>query len=172
MTATYKTIATVTVPSGGVASIDFSSIPSTYSDLCLVTALRGSTNNAGNTLGLYIKINNATTNLSWRSLGDSNGTTFSQANTTNYTRTSINDTGSTANVFSNASFYFPSYAGSNYKSFSIDSAVLTNGTSPVDVEMVGFLWSSTSAINQITLTPESPLFAQYSTATLFGIKNS
>jgi hypothetical protein len=172
MAATFTKIATVTVGSGGSSSIDFSSIPSTYTDLQLITSLRGSTNNSGNTLGLYIKINNATTNLSWRSLGDSNGSAFSQANSTNYTRTSINDTGSTSNTFSSAYFYFANYTSSNYKSFSIDSVVETNNSTPVDLEMVSFLWSSTSAINQITLTPESPLFAQYSTATLYGISKS
>lgn len=163
-------IATVTVSNGTTTSIDFSSIPSTYTDLMIKTSMRGSSNNAGNTLGLYIKINNATTNLSWRNLGNSNNSMFSQTNTTNYTRTSINDTGSTASTFSNADFYFPNYASSKYKSFSIDSVVETNGSTPIDNEMVAFLWSSTSAINQITFTPESTYFAQYSTATLYGIQ--
>ena len=40
MANTFYKIATVTVGSGGASSIDFSSIPSTYSDLCLLLSLR------------------------------------------------------------------------------------------------------------------------------------
>ena len=40
MPVTYQKIASVTVGSGGAASIDFTSIPSTYTDLALYHSLR------------------------------------------------------------------------------------------------------------------------------------
>ena len=45
MAVTYKLIETVTVGSGGAASIEFSSIPQTYTDLKVVYSLR-STNSS------------------------------------------------------------------------------------------------------------------------------
>jgi hypothetical protein len=40
MANTYTLIASSTVSAGGVSSIDFTSIPSTYTDLCLKLSIR------------------------------------------------------------------------------------------------------------------------------------
>ena len=40
MAVTFTQIASVTVGSGGAASIDFTSIPSTYTDLCIKTSIK------------------------------------------------------------------------------------------------------------------------------------
>jgi hypothetical protein len=77
----------------------------------------------------------------------------------------------TANTFSNGEMYIPNAFGSTYKSVSAD-AVAENNASTAYMAMQAGLWSSTAAINQITLTPDtatSPLFQQYSTASLYGI---
>ena len=60
----------------------------------------------------------------------------------------------------------------NNKSVSIDSVTESNDTSYGYQALVAGLWSNSAAITNITLTPETGNYAQYSTATLYGIKNS
>ena len=84
----------------------------------------------------------------------------------------IEGTDSTANTFANGEFYIPNYAGSTNKSVSADGVTENNATAARATLTAG-LWSNTAAINQITLLPiAGGTFAQYSTATLYGISNS
>ena len=82
------------------------------------------------------------------------------------------DTRATANTFGSCEVYVPNYASSNNKSASGNSVAEDNGTTYNGVEMEAMLWSNSAAITQITVVPEAGNFAQYSTATLYGIKNS
>jgi hypothetical protein len=158
-------ISAVTVGSGGAASIDFTSIPSTYTDLCL----KLSTKTASGGEWLFININGSSANVSGRYLyGDgasassgtvSAGTLVSPSSPTSWTG------------FSNNEFYFPNYAGSTYKSISVDG-VNENNASAADAMLTALLWSNTSAINQITILAQSQNLAQYSTAYLYGVKNA
>jgi hypothetical protein len=77
-------------------------------------------------------------------------------------------------TFANNEIYIPNYTSSNFKSVSIDSVSEANQAGAVYQDMVAGLWSTTSAITSITLTSLSTgnNFVQYSTATLYGIKNS
>lgn len=163
-TAFYK-IATVTVGSGGASTMAFSSIPSTYTDLKLLITSSVTSNN-------YIKIN-------------INGDTGS-----NYTYKVIRGSGSAAGSFqqtdwtaaayvfgysdsgwSSHSVYIPNYATSSYKSISSNSAQEANAATAYSWLGSG-LWNSTSAITSITIASQTLNFAQYSSATLYGIKNS
>ena len=78
--------------------------------------------------------------------------------------------GATASTFGNAEIYIPNYASSNNKSVSADFVSETNAADAIFGLTAG-LWANTSAITSIKLTPAAA-FAQYSTATLYGIKNS
>jgi len=81
----------------------------------------------------------------------------------------MNESGYTASTFASGEMYIPNYAGSNSKSFSADSVQETNASLAYSYLMAG-LWSNSSAITSIALTPFTGNFAQYSTATLYGIK--
>lgn len=159
-------IQTVTVGAGGAASIDFTSIPQTYTDLYLLISTR---EESTATAELFVKFNNTTSNLSTRWLRG-NGASVSSGTTTNIQLLTNSNIGG-ANIFSNVSFYIPNYTSSNYKSASSDVVVENNVTSSPDVfqNLAAHLWSNTAAINQITLYLASGDIAQYSTATLFGI---
>ena len=54
--ATYTLISSVTVGAGGASSIDFTSIPSTYTDLLVKISARSTLNelNGGHAVGLKI----------------------------------------------------------------------------------------------------------------------
>ena len=166
MATTYEAIATVTVGSGGAASIDFSSIPATYTDLQLLISIREETSASA---VAFIKFNNTTANRSERYL-QGNGSSVA-AGTTTVLQFIACQPSDTANTFGNASIYIPNYASSNYKSVSSDSVSENNATGAFS-RLVAGLWSDTSAINQITITTDTGDVAQYSTATLYGIKNS
>jgi hypothetical protein len=167
MATTYTLIASSTVGSGGAANIDFTSIPSTYTDLILFTSLRCS-NTSSN--GVYIDYNGSTSSYSVRYvLGD--GSSASSGTISRIVQRMVDSNG-TANTFANSSTYIPNYASSNYKSSSTDTVAESNVTS-VLMNLDADLWSNTAAINQITITPASGgNLAQYSTAYLYGISNA
>jgi len=163
-TPTYTLIQAVTVGAGGASSIDFTSIPSTYTDLCLMISNR--TTRA--TYNDYLKIgfNGTTTNITYRSL-EGNGasaSSFTESAAAQFIGEANADT-STSNTFDSFQIYLPNYAGSNNKSYSVDSVTENNvsGTNSAFANLTAGLWSSSSAITSIK---------QYSTAYLYGIVNS
>ena len=169
MANTYEAIATVEVGSGGAADIEFTSIPSTYTDLCLEVSLRG--DQASNTNAYLISFNGSSTTFTTRRLYG-NGTSAASDSASAGDYGIANGASTTASTFNNAAIYIPNYAGSTNKSFSVDEVVENNATTGFDVMTAG-LWATTSAINRVTLTANGATnFVQYSTATLYGIKNS
>ena len=176
MPDTFIKIASVTVGSGGASSIDFTSIPSTYTDLCVKLSIRNTSTESTNQI--YVQPNSATTNLSSRILVGTGSATASASYTSDSSIWGYCcGNGSTSNTFGNSEFYFPNYAGSTNKSISVDSVNETNATDARQSLLAG-LWSSTTAISSLKFltiensTGNSKNFVQYSTATLYGIKNS
>jgi hypothetical protein len=172
MATTYEAIATVTVGSGGASTVTFSSIPGTYTDLKLVYSARATNTNIISVD--YILVNGSSSGISNKFLyayGNSPGSS-TQANGIGV----INESGSTANTFSNNEIYIPNYASSNAKSMSSDNSNENNGTVGGNY-MFAVLSTSTSAITSITIQPEiaginpNPI-VQHSTFYLYGIKNS
>jgi hypothetical protein len=170
MANTFELIASSTVGSGGVSSIDFTSIPSTYTDLCIKVSVR--TAYASYEDFLKMTFNGAgATNLSAKLLYGS-GSAAVSANKTDGWTAAIDGNTATASTFGNAEIYIPNYAGSAYKSFSADSVSETNATASA-MGLIAGLWSSTSAITSISLASgNSSTVLQYSTAYLYGVKNA
>lgn len=164
MATTYTLIASTTVGSGGASSIDFTSIPSTYTDLQLLVTHRVDVNSSGDQM--LIKINGSTSTLTAIVLYG-NGSTATSGSIPGYVGSSTN-TEKTTNTFSNTLAYFTNYAGSTYKSYSADSVQENNGTGAYAVVTSG-LWSNTAAITSISLYTNNGKFVQYSTAYLYGI---
>jgi len=168
MPTTHKLIETVTVGSGGAASIGFTSIPQTYTDLKLVWSTR--TTNAATSNAMYMAFNTLTTSFSFMRLRGTGSAadSFSEASSTLYgTAVGAN---ATASIFSNGEIYIPNYAGSTNKSFSVTSASEDNATGCILVFFAG-LRSNTAAVTGISFTTDNN-FAQYSSMSLYGIKNS
>ena len=172
MALTYVAIATVTVGSGGAASIDFSSIPNTFTDLILLVSHRTTQAVGATSSALDYRFNGSTSNRAYRWLY-AEGSTVGSANNTNalLVGATVGTTG-TANTFASASIYIPNYAGSTNKSSSVDNVSEGNSTTDNQLSLIANLWSNTAAIDQITIyvAAGAQNFAQYSTATLYGIK--
>ena len=170
MPDTFIKIASVTVGSGGASSIDFTSIPSTYTDLVLKMSTRSTTSATnisitfnGNTSAIY----------DTRRLYGNGSSAFSDsfANQNAGYFGWQTQSGYTANTFSNIELYIPNYAGSNNKSISNDGVSENNATTAQQT-FQAILWRSTAAITSIGMVDGGANFAQYTTATLYGIKNS
>lgn len=165
---TMVKIQTVTVGSGGASSIDFTSIPQTYTDLVIKTSAR----NTSTSTTMYLEFNGSGgTAYSVRLLygdGSAAGSTSSSSRANIKNDGGADDSGYTASTFASSEIYIPNYTSSNYKSVSIDGVPENNATTTY-MNMVAGLWSSTSAITSIKLTLYTGNFAQYSTATLYGV---
>ena len=168
MPDTFIKIASVTVGSGGSASISFTSIPADYTDLCL----KYSTRLVGGGVAAtdLLSLNGSTSTFTCKNLqGAGSGTPSSGSGTREIGLNNGNS--STASTFANSEIYFTNYASSSNKSYSVDSVTENNATTAY-TQLVAGLWSTSSAITSITITPDTSSYAQYSTAVLYGIKNS
>jgi hypothetical protein len=173
MATTYEKIASVTVGSGGAASISFTSIAADWDDLVFLISAR-TTGNVSSEQWVFCEMNiNAQgigTNQTGRHLtGRTSADSFSTGG-----RFYASSSASTASTFGNGLIYFPNYKGSTNKSFSIDSVSEDNSSTGGFLHFGACLWSQTSAITSVAFTPRSGAgnFAEHSTAVLYGIKKS
>lgn len=169
MATTYTLIASSTVGAGGAATVQFSSIPATYTDLKIVSSARV-TSGSATTYQMYFNSDSTITNYYTRWLEGSGASATSANYNANYMGY-VGDSTYTASTFSNDDIYIPNYAGSNSKSFGVDNVNENNATTAY-THLTALRWTGTAAITQITLYPNSGSFAQYSTFYLYGIKNS
>ena len=164
MANTYEIIAKVTVGSGGAANIEFTSIPATFDDVILLLSARHDASTSAGTISL----NSSTSNFSYRTLYGTGSSAVSNTSSFGYFAPESTET---ANTFGNTSIYIPNYRGSTNKSISVDTVTENNATSAL-AGFFAILWSDTSAITSIKVTPNAGNFVQHSTAYLYGIKNS
>ena len=179
MPNTFELIASSTVGAGGAASIDFTSIPGTYTDLCLKFSLRqNQTSSSVNYNWLGTRFNGSTATYTGRLLyATSNSTgsaSFSDTQLRQYGFTNSSWTGGTASTFSNGEIYIPNYSNtSTNKSISVDSVAENNAANGSGLGLFAGLWPSTAAITSISIYDlDSFNFVQYSTAYLYGIVSS
>jgi len=174
-----QAIETVTVGSGGVASITFSSIPDTFTDLFIKLSLRGTSTSIYPRPMLY-QFNGSTTGYSARTLVAANALTPASYSLTTMTSNSLTGgrladgwiapSNATALTFSNADWYIPNYKSSAAKSHSLDAVAENNSPNPWAAEIVAGLWTGTDPISSILISiADSMSFAEHSTATLYGI---
>jgi hypothetical protein len=170
MAFTFSKLATVAVGAGGSATISFTNIPQNYKDLCIKISARNT--NSANNRQIRLTLNNVSSGqYSYRNLfGDGGGVTASTESSVTSMFAVLQPAGtSTSNTFGNTEFYFPNYTSSNNKSISFDG-VTENNASEAYTNLNGGIWANTSSIISIQLVTNSGNFAQYSTATLYGIR--
>ena len=160
-------ISTVTVGSGGASSIEFTGIPTTYTDLVVKVSMRASYDNINWTL----KFNSSGSGYSQRVLYGDGSNPASQSLTSQSViyGYAMEKSTYTSNTFNNVEIYIPNYAGSTNKSVSIDEVSENNATLSYQSIVAG-LWSNTAAITSISVGGYTGNLTQYSSATLYGIR--
>lgn len=172
MATTYKAIASATVGAGGAGTIEFTSIPQIYTDLLIYVSARSDRS-------LYvddyrIALNGTTSTFWYRAMTGDGTSVATYSGITNSNVIGVTSAANaTASTFSNGWVYITNYANTSLnKSFLADSASENNATS-AQIWSNGDIWISTAAITSITIDQgDGSNWLQYSTAYLYGIKNS
>jgi hypothetical protein len=173
MANTYTLIASNTL-SSSAASVTFSSIPNTYTDL----VLRFSARTDAATLDREVRLNfnsDTTTLYSNTVLRGTNTSTssFRDLNATFTIGGRVPGSTATSNTFSSQEIYIPSYIASQNKPTSLFSVREDNVALATNFALVSAgLYRSTTAISSIQLSLSADNFASGSSFFLYGIKNS
>lgn len=169
--ATTYTLISLNVLSSSAASVSFTSIPATYTDLVVRMSTRNIGANTGNTLKLTFNAD-STTKYSDTSL-KGNG---SAASSTRNSNSAFFDFGlnpgasSTTNTFCNTEIYIPSYLVAQNKAMSVFN-IDENNTTAADLNAGAGQYRSTTAISSIEFTGGSN-YASGSSFYLYGISNA
>lgn len=165
MASTYEPISTTTLGTAN-ATITFSSIPSTYTDLRIIFNAKltatGSTTTSSN-----VRFNSDTgTNYSYTYVY-ADGISPGSARASNTTSAYLIETPNVASIWGLTTIDIFSYAGSTYKTALATCSADQNGSGILTRNVA--LWRSTSAINSVSLIASSSTWAVGTTATLYGI---
>jgi hypothetical protein len=161
-------IQTVTVGSGGQAQIDFTSIPTTFTDLLVVVSPRLAA--GGDTANVSMRFNDSTATYNARLLyGTGSGVSSASASTNQLNwQASSPGSGATSNTFGSAQIYITNYRSSAQKSVSTE-AVTENNATGVRTDITAGLWTGTDPITKVSLIAEGSTFVEHSSASLYGI---
>jgi len=173
MANTYTLIASNTLGSSA-ASVTFSSIPSTYTDLVVRVSTRSTrATDVFDAVTLYLNGNSTSTNYNRTIIRGSGSAVSSFAGNQPgiYSNNSGNGAGATANTFGSAEFYIPNYTSSTNKPASVFGVTENNATEAYIVATAG-LALITSAVTSIEVAPGSGSYSFVSGSSffLYGIK--
>ena len=157
------------------SSWDVTSIPSSYDHLLVKVSARS---DSSGTYGgeVHVTFNgdtgsNYSGTLLWAYQSPPQSTRASGAAYMNYSY--VSGASQAANTFGSATYWIPNYSNTaNFKQMISKSAAEDASSTALDwiVATEAGLWSSTAAVNQITLTAgAADNFVQYSTFTLYGV---
>lgn len=170
----YESIASFTVPTGGLTSVTFSNIPQTYAHLQVRGIARNTSHSGGGAeQNLRMQFNGDTaSNYSdhWIAGDGSSASASNELTTSMMLAYGIipMDT-ETANSYGTFVTDLVDYAnGSKYKTIRSLIGKDTNGGGYIFLSSGN--WRSTSAVTSLVLYPQAGSFAQYSSFALYGVK--
>jgi hypothetical protein len=167
----YQTlISAVTVGAGGAASMTFSAIPQTFTDLYLVVCSRSIGGGYNPTLNLEVNADTSVVYVSKDLVGVGTAAGSNTRSTLTYFFVGAHSgASSTANSFGSTSVLLPNYTGSANKTISCES--VTEHQDPAAYQyLVAGTFPKTTAITSLRVfDPGGGGFVQHSTAYLYGI---
>ena len=170
MATTYELITNYTVGSGGTSLISLNPISSAYTDLLLKISIRGTNSSVNGSVSLGF--NGTSTTSNWNVVFiEGNGSSISGGSGTSGVVGYPPAANATASTFGSVEVYIPNYLSTSLnKTLVADSVGENNGTAYTN--LLANIWNVTNAITSIEITNGVGNIAQYSTAYLYGIKNS
>jgi hypothetical protein len=173
MANTYELISS-SVLSSATASVTFSAIPATFTDLIAFVSIRSDA--ASTETSLEVRVNGSSSSYSETFARTTGGSTGSGGGAFGYILNSYATNGdtSTSNTFGTSEHYFPNYAVSASKVINSYSVSEGASTSYPGIAITAGLWANNSAITSITFTPSGAVngFVSGASFYLYGIKNS
>ena len=169
--ATYTLISS-NVLASSAASVTFSAIPATYTDLVLRVSARS--DGATTSGALQIQPNSQTSGFSSTNIWGVDSAASSERKTaeTQYVfRRSIPGTSMTSNTFGSAEVYIPNYAASNAKVLGAYLVTETNAALDAAINAFANLNTNTAAITSLTITCGYN-FVSGSSFYLYGVSNA
>jgi hypothetical protein len=172
MPTTY-TLINSNVLTTSAATVSFTSIPATYTDLVLRISNRSTA--SGTVLASALIFNSSSAANYSSTILEGNGTSGSSFRMTNDTQAytyDINAADSTSNTFSSGEIYIPNYAGTVAKPFGV-FGTSENNDAFSRIRASANLWGLTNAITSITIQMYGGSnFASGSSFYLYGISNA
>jgi hypothetical protein len=165
----FESIATVTVGSGGVADISFTSIPSTYQHLQIRYIARDTS--TGQYFTIQVNGDTSVNSYTWHSLqGDGSSATAASSATGTFPGAVVNfAAGSTTDIFSAHVIDILDYANTNkYTTFRSLGGYDANGSGVVNLQ--SNVWTNSNAVTSLKFLYNTGNIAQYSHFALYGIK--
>ena len=170
MANTYTLISS-NVLSSSAASVTFSSIPATYTDLVLKVSARSDF--AGTDIIKYTINSDSGSNYSWTQLLGNGSAASSTRGSNTYARGGyIDNANQTASTFGSVEIYLPNYTSTSSRPASVFSADETNATA-ANIGAFATLYAGTAAISSLVFSSiNGGNFISGSSFYLYGIKNS
>ena len=172
MAATMIPIQSITL-TGSAASVTFTGIPQTYTDLVVRMSIRDNSSYYANILFAVLSGDSGTNYSQTRLYAADNVAASGRRSSTAgmIIEDAAEGSTNTANTLSSVEMIIPNYTGSGYKPLAITSAVETNtaSTNYMLTAQAG-LWRNSAAVSSIMLYPSSANFVSGSTFHLYGIK--
>lgn len=169
MANTFEQIGLTQTVSTAVASVAFTAIPASYTDLVVYISCRTSDGSYGSA-SLSLLVNGVSTDrIHYRlyAIGSSPG---ADTNTGATILVVPNTDNLTADAFGNTIMYLQNYAGNQFKSWRTRNAGANNSTSVIETDLSSGRWASTAAITSLTFSVSTASnFMTYSTFSLYGI---
>ena len=170
MPSTYELI-TADILTTTAASVTFSAIPATYTDLVLRYFAK---QNAGGQQYIVITLNGDTSTVYSDTSLNGNGSAASSSRDSNAAPTGIFGSvlgGTGDDGFNSGEIYIPSYTANQNKPLSMINVTEDNATA-ANIDAVALLYRSTSAITSIEFKPGANSLVSGSSFYLYGISNS
>ena len=178
MASTYTLISSQVLASSA-ASVTFSSIPATYTDLVLRCSMKNTNTGGTSPIGgsLILNGDSASVLYSWTYIYGTGASAGSSrlSGTAPFSSLQMNgsNAGFTTNTFTFTEFYIPNYTSTVAKPISLSNVVENNtATTFVEIDADAILYSNTSAITSIALNSGVNTFAANSSFYLYGISNA
>jgi hypothetical protein len=171
MPATYTLISS-NVLSSSAASVTFSSIPATYTDLVIRCSGRSDSSFSA-VLDLYLSFNGSTATYS-RTQIRGYGSTADSSNgsgSSYWTLSGVSGTPATSNTFGSVEIYIPSYTVSQNKPIQVNSVIENNSSTVNRILGIAGLVNITAAVSSVKLETDGN-FVSGSSFYLYGISNA
>jgi hypothetical protein len=165
----YDSLATVTVGSGGVASVTFAGIPNTYKHLQIRGFGKDNRASSNNNSPALLTVNNDTgANYSYHEL-TGNGTSAGAYGAASVSNISAYWNSNSTDIFGAFVVDILDYASINkFKTIRTLGGTDRNGSG--QIAMTSGAWLNTAAITSVTFTPLASPIQQYSQVSLYGVR--